>query len=129
MKAGTIAGKLFFIDKGVLKITVPHPSEKDIVYYFMEEGQFMTFLYSMYGNIPAEQGLQAACDTEVHFISYEQLFQLYEKLPYLRPLLDEDAQLSMANMVTVKNLYLSGDALTKYKLFLSKQPATASRVA
>lgn len=129
LKAGAIAGKLFFIDKGILKITVPHPIEKDIVYYFMEEGQFMTFLYSMYGNIPAEQGLQAACDTEVSFISHEQLFLLYEKLPYLRALIDEYAQLSMAEMVTVKNLYLSGDALKKYQLFLTKQPVIASHVA
>ncbi|MBB6272469.1 CRP-like cAMP-binding protein [Pedobacter cryoconitis] len=129
LKADTVSGTLFFIDKGVLKITVPHPVEKDIVYYFMEEGQFMTFLYSMYGNIPAKQGLQAACDLEAHLISLEQLFQLYEKLPYLRALIDEIAQLSMAEMVTIKNLYLTGNALAKYELFLRKQPATASRVA
>ncbi|MBB5634406.1 DNA-binding MarR family transcriptional regulator [Pedobacter cryoconitis] len=79
----------------------------------MEEGQFMTFLYSMYGNIPAKQGLQAACDLEAH----------------LRALIDEIAQLSMAEMVTIKNLYLTGNALAKYELFLRKQPATASRVA
>lgn len=89
----------------------------------------MTFLYSMYGNVPAVQGLQAACVAEVMMINYEQLTDLYRQLPYLRALIDEIAQLSMAEMVTIKNVYMFGEASDKYQNFLQRQPDVAKRVA
>ncbi|WCT13276.1 Crp/Fnr family transcriptional regulator [Mucilaginibacter jinjuensis] len=129
IKPGTIARQLFFINNGVLKITLPHPHNKDVVYFFLKEHQFMTFLYSMYGNVPAVQGLQAACVAEVMMINYEQLTDLYRQLPYLRALIDEIAQLSMAEMVTIKNVYMFGEASDKYQNFLQRQPDVAKRVA
>lgn len=129
IKAGTVARHLYFINEGVLKITIPHVTEKDIVYYFMESPQFMTFLYSMYGNIPAQQGLQAATDSQILTIGMDDLMALYEEIPYLRGLIDEIAQLSMAHMVTIKNIYAGRDALDKYKLFLTKQKDIATQVA
>jgi CRP/FNR family transcriptional regulator, anaerobic regulatory protein len=128
IKAQKVAKELIFINKGILKITVPHPANRDIVYYFLKEHQLMTFLYSMYGNIPAEQGLEAASDGEILYISYHDLDQLYLILPYLRALIDKIAQLSMAEMVTLRNQYLAGEALAKYRLFLTKQPEVAHRV-
>jgi CRP-like cAMP-binding protein len=127
--AGSVARQLYFIESGILKITIPHPKEKDMVYHFMKEGQFMTFLYSMYGNIPAQQNLEAACDSEVYFISYQSLVRLYEKLPFLKPLIDEIAQLTMAQMVNTKNMYMTGDALNKYQLFMREERDVAVRVA
>ncbi|GAB2697074.1 Crp/Fnr family transcriptional regulator [Mucilaginibacter koreensis] len=129
LKAGEVTNKLFFIQEGILKITVPHPTEKDLVYYFMEPGQFMSFLYSMYGRVPAQQGLQAASVTSALAINYSDLQKLFEQLPYVRALIDEIAQLSMAKMVTVKNAYLVGDAKAKYELFLKDQPEVAKQVA
>jgi CRP-like cAMP-binding protein len=129
IKAGSVARHLFFIETGILKITIPHPKEKDMVYYFMKDRQFMTFLYSMYGNIPAQQNLEAACSSEVYFISYHDLLRLYEKLPFLKALIDEIAQLTMAQMVNAKNLYMTGEALDKYKLFMREERTVAVRVA
>lgn len=127
--AGSVARQLYFIESGILKITIPHPKEKDMVYHFMKEGQFMTFLYSMYGNIPAQQNLEAACSSEVYCISYRGLLRLYEKLPFLKALIDEIAQLSMAQMVNAKNMYMTGDALDKYQLFMREERAVAVNVA
>jgi CRP-like cAMP-binding protein len=129
LKAGTVNRQLFFINKGVLKITVPHPKERDIVYFFMADKQFMGFLYSIYGNVPAQQGLQAACDTEVLVIEMENLLELNKKLPYFEGLLDKISQLSMAEMITIKNNYLIGEALDKYKLFLKIEREVAYQVA
>jgi CRP-like cAMP-binding protein len=129
IKAGQVANRLFYINSGVLKITIPHPAERDIVYYFMEERQFMTFLYSLGGNVPTQQGLQAATDAEILEINTDNLNILYERLPYLKATIDEMAQLSMAQMVTMKNNFLVGDALQKYSFFLHKQPKIAQQVA
>lgn len=128
-KAGQVARHLVYINSGVLKITIPHPAERDIVYYFMEEHQFMTFLYSLSGNVPTQQGLQAATDGDILEINAQDLNILYQQLPYLKATIDEIAQLSMAEMVTMKNNYLAGEALQKYAFFLNKQSNIARQVA
>jgi len=128
LKAGRVARQLFFINSGVLKITVPHPASDDLVYYFVQENQLIGLLYSMYGNAPSAQGLQAATNVEVSYINDDKLLMLYEQLPYLRGLIDEIKMLTTAHMVTVRNNYLIGEALDKYKLFLQNEPAIAARV-
>lgn len=129
IKAGQVARHLFYINSGVLKITIPHPTERDIVYYFMEEHQFMTYLYSLDGNVPTQQGLQAATDAEILEINIHDLSILYQQFPYLRATFNEIAQLSMASMVTMKNNFLIGEALQKYAFFLQKQAKIAQQVA
>jgi CRP/FNR family transcriptional regulator, anaerobic regulatory protein len=128
IQPGKVAKHLYFINKGILKITVPHPHDRAVVYFFMKEHQFMTFLYSLYGNVPAEQGLQVACASEILSISAGNLIRLYDKLPYLKGLIDGIAQLSMAEMITTKNAYLTGEALEKYQKFIKTQPTIAERV-
>jgi len=125
---GEVASKLFFINKGILKVTLPDEEDRDITYFFLKEGQLTGFLYSLYDEIPAEQGLQAACDTEIYVIAIEKLYGLFQQLPYLRELIDKIAYLSMVDMIKIKNSYLTGDALKKYELFLKTQPEIALHV-
>jgi len=127
--AGEITKRLFFINKGILKITIPEDEISEITYYFLKEKQFISFLYSMYGNVPAEQSLQAACDTEVMMINKDDLYHLYEQLPYLKTMMSEISNLSMVNMVNLKNTYLSGNSSRKYSLFLKQEPEVALKIA
>jgi CRP-like cAMP-binding protein len=127
--AGKVTRQLFFINKGVLKVTIMYSEEKQEVYFFPREGHFVTFLYSMYGNVPSKHGVQAACNTEVMTITEAELDELYKKLPYLRTILDKILILFMAEICTIKNVYVPGEALDSYKLFLKKEPEVAHRVA
>lgn len=129
IKAGNVARQLFFISQGILKITIPHPESKDIVYFFMKENQFMTFLYSMYENSPCMEGLAAASYVEVYCISDVNLLKLYGSLPYLRALIDGIAQRSMADMVSNKNRYAVGDAAARYDSFLKNEPSIVKMVS
>jgi len=124
-RAGMLGNKLYYIDKGILKITSSDEQGNDFTYFFMKENQFMGFLYSMYGNVPAQQGLQAATDVELSVIEKDTLFSLYEELPYLKELIDLIAHLSMSEMIHMKNNYIVGTASEKYKLFLKRQPEIA----
>jgi len=128
VKAGQVARHLYFINSGMLKITVPHPTGDDLVYYFIQQNQFIGMLHSMYGKEPSAQGLQAACNTEVSYISDDGLMALYARISYLRGLIDEIKLTTMAHMITLRNGYLIGDALDKYKLFLENEPAVAAMV-
>jgi CRP-like cAMP-binding protein len=126
-KTGMVSRKLYFIDEGILKITTPHSDGEDLTYYFMEENQFMGFLYSMYDNVPTLQGLQAATDVRLSVLDKDKLFELYSDLEYLKDLIDRIARNSIAEMIHIKNSYLSGNSLEKYLLFLKNQPQVALR--
>lgn len=126
--AGEITSQLFFINKGILKITIPVDGYNDITYFFLTENRFVSFLYSMYENRPAEQGLQAVCDSEVMLISKDDLYQLYEQLPYLKTLINDISRRSIADMIIQRNTYLHGNSSQKYLLFLSQQPEIALSV-
>jgi CRP-like cAMP-binding protein len=124
VRAGDVVEELYFINKGILKITI----QREITYYFMKEHQFMSFLYSLYTNAPVEQSLFAVFDTEVLSVNKEQLFLLFDRLPYFKTLLDEIAHLSMVEMINVKNAYLGCDSSERYLLFLERQPEIALKV-
>ena len=127
-KPGEITSKLFFINKGILKITIPDEEERLITYFFLKEHQFMSFLYSLYGGLPTEQGLQAACGVEVLVIEKKGLLALYLEVPYLKELIDKIAYLAMVDMIKMKNSYLAGGSLKRYELFLKNQPEVALNV-
>jgi CRP-like cAMP-binding protein len=122
---GSVSNELYFINKGMLKITVSSEDEKDITYYFMTAHQFMGFLYSLYNGIPTEQGLQAVTDVEVLVISKEQLMVLFEQLTYFREMLNEIAFSSMVDMVNTRNTYLGCKSSQRYQLLIDRQPAIA----
>lgn len=120
--AGKASPDLYFINEGILKITVPGEQIRDHAYYFMEKHQFMGFLYSLYGNIPAEQGLEAACDTLVMQISRKNLYLLFEELPFFKSVIDQIAHLTMVEMINTKNIYLSIKSSERYAKLLEHQP-------
>jgi CRP-like cAMP-binding protein len=126
--SGTVADKLYFISSGIIKITIPKEQTRNGVYYFMVPNQFMSFLYSLYTNTKAIHGLEAATDCDLLFIDKTSLFKLYERIPYFRSLLDAIAHLSMAEMINMKDMLLSLDALDSYKMLLNKQPEIALSV-
>ena len=126
--AGKVTQKLFFIAEGILKITIPNNEIRDHAYFFMEENQFMSFLYSMYENIPAEQGLEASHDSIVMQIDKKGLFILFEKLPFFRALIDKIAHLTMVDMINTKNMYLSVKSSDRYAKLLLHQPALVKYV-
>ena len=125
---GKVTQNLFFIVQGILKITVPSDQDRDHSYFFMEENQFMSFLYSLYDNIPAEQGLEAASDVIVMEINRKNLFILFEKLPFFRSLLDKIAHLTMVEMINIKNSYLGVKSSERYSKLLTLQPGLVLHV-
>jgi CRP-like cAMP-binding protein len=127
--AGSIAGELYFINDGILKITSPQDEQRDLVYYFMEKNRLMAFLYSIYGDIPVTYGLQAACDCELMVLDKAGLYRIFEMIPKFRTLLDGIAHLSMVEMIAAKNAYSALNAAGSYQLFLERQPQLLLQVA
>ena len=77
----------------------------------------------------AEETIQAACNTEVLVITKTRLLDLYKKMPYLQTLIDQITQQRLLDKIQIRNTYLGQDAMTRYKLFMMRQPDIALRVS
>jgi CRP-like cAMP-binding protein len=128
-RGGSICREMFFVSKGVLRILATNAKGQDVTHYFLGENQFCTILHSFNNGVIAEETIQAACDAEVLAISRAKLLALYEKIPYLQALIDQITQQRLLDKIQIRNAYLGQDALTRYKLFMMRQPDIALRVS
>jgi CRP-like cAMP-binding protein len=128
-EGGSVCTEMFFICSGVLKITVSGEKGTDITHYFIKENQFCTILKSFDNGVNALENIVAACDAEVLAVSKRELLALYQKLPYLKTMIDQITQQRLLDKIQLRNSYLGKDAATRYKLFIMQQSDIALRVS
>ena len=128
LKEGSIAREMFFIIKGVLKITSVNEKGNDVTYFFLKENQFCTILKSFNDQAPAGEGIVAACDVEVLVIVKNKLLDLYRELPYMKELIGQIIQQRLLDKIEIRNAYLGSDAARRYELFIMREPDIALRV-
>ncbi|HWZ03095.1 MAG TPA: Crp/Fnr family transcriptional regulator [Mucilaginibacter sp.] len=126
---GQVCREMFFICKGVLRIVSQNEKGNKMAYFFLKENQFCSILNSFNNNIPAAEGIEAACDAELIVLKKQKLQNLYEKLPYLKELITGITTQSLLDKIQVRNSYLGEDAATRYRNFLVRQPDIALRVS
>jgi CRP-like cAMP-binding protein len=126
---GHICREMFFICKGVLRIVAQNDKGNKMTYFFLKENQFCSILNSFNNNIPAAEGIEAACDAELVVLKKQKLFDLYERLPYVKELITGITTQSLLEKINVRNSYLGEDAATRYRNFLMRQPDIALRVS
>lgn len=126
---GRICKEMFFVCKGVLRIVALNEKGARMAYFFLKENQFCSILNSFNNNIPAAEGIEAACDVEFIVLKKQKLLRLYEKLPYLKELITTITTQSLLDKIQVRNSYLGEDAGTRYRNFLLRQPDIALRVS
>ena len=127
--SGHICKQLFFICNGVLKIVVRNEKGNDIIHFFLKENRFCTILNSFNNNLPAEESILAACDTEVMVIGKTALGALYSSLPNLKALIGQITQQALLAKIQTRNAYLGQDSTTRYQRFMMHEPEVALRVA
>lgn len=123
-----ICKELFFICSGILKITVRNEKGHSIIHFFLKENQLCTILKSFHNQTIATEAIQAACDVKVLAIRKPTLEALYEKLPYLKNLIDQITQQALLDKIAIRNSYLGHDSSSRYQLFLMQQADVALRV-
>jgi CRP-like cAMP-binding protein len=121
--------EIFFICRGVLRIMVHNENGTEVTHFFLKDNQFCTILYSFNNQTVADEGVQAACDTELLAISKTKLLSLYRQIPYLKELIDEITQKTLLDKIKLRNSYQGHDSTERYKLFMIHQPDVALRVS
>lgn len=125
----SICRELYFVHSGVLKILNLNDRAEDVVYFFVQENQFCTILYSFQDGVKAAEKIIAATDAAVWGISKQRLDQLYEEIPALKPVIDRLNQQRLMEKVQLRNSFAGKDATARYKLFLNLYPRLALRVS
>lgn len=128
-EGGKTCNVLFFICKGVLKIHSVNERGMEITHYFYKENQFCTILDSFKEGSFTEVKIQAACDAEVLQITKPNLHSLYDRLPFMKDIIEQAIQQGLMEKVRLRNSYLGQEADHQYKLFVAQQPDIALRVA
>jgi len=125
---GRVCREMFFVCKGVIRIMSHNESGVELTHFFYNENKFCLILQSFNNETPARAAIQASCDTDVLAISKSKLLGLYDKLPYLKSIIDKINQEHLIEKVNIRNAYLGLDAEQQYKLFKSQFPDIAVRV-
>jgi CRP-like cAMP-binding protein len=128
-EGGKTCNQLFFVCKGVLRIHSVNERGMDVTHYFYKENQFCTILDSFNEGGFTEVKIQAACDGEVLQITKLKLHALYDKLPFMKDIIDKAMLQGLLEKVRLRNSYLGQEAAEKYKLFVAQQPEIALRVS
>lgn len=129
LQEGKVANEIFFVCKGVLKISSITDKGNEVVHFFFSEDQFCTILISFTENSPSTDRIEAACNAEVIVLQRNKLELLYQDLPYFKKMLDNIFQQALLNKVALRNFYLGEDATSRYQKFIVRQANIASRVS
>jgi len=125
---GRICREIFFVCDGVIRIMSHNESGAELTHFFYNENKFCLILQSFNEETSTPAAIQACCDSEILAISKSKLMELYERLPYLKTIIDKINQEHLIEKVNIRNAYLGLDAEQQYKLFKSQNPDIAYRV-
>lgn len=81
LEAGTIAGHIYFIKEGVLRCFYSKEDGTEVTAWIFREPNVVVAVDSFYHQIESFETIQAMIDTEVFYISYDELEEIYLKFP------------------------------------------------
>ena len=76
LRTGKVCKNIFFIEKGIFRCFYLN-GEKEVCSWFMKEGDVIASVKSFYEQIPSYESIQALEDCIVHYISYDEIQNIY----------------------------------------------------
>lgn len=80
VKAGHVCQHIYFIRKGIVRCYYLK-GDAEVCSWFMKEGDVVISIESFYRQLPSYEYVQALEDTEVYYITYNQLQEIYRDFP------------------------------------------------
>jgi len=101
----------------------------DIPHYFYKENQFCTIFVSFGEGRFTEVKIQAACDGDVLQITKLKLYSLYDRLAFMKDIIDKAILQALMEKVRLRNSSLGQEAVDQYELFVEQRSDIALRVS
>jgi CRP/FNR family transcriptional regulator, anaerobic regulatory protein len=80
LRAGHICQHIYFISRGLLRCFY-FKNDVEICSWFMREGDVMVSVESFFHQATSYESIQALEDSELYYISYKELQQIYRRFP------------------------------------------------
>jgi CRP/FNR family transcriptional regulator, anaerobic regulatory protein len=80
LKAGQVDREIYFIRKGLLRCYYLK-DEKEVSSWFMKEGDTIVSIESFYDQVESYENIQALEDSELYYIRFEELEEIYHQFP------------------------------------------------
>jgi CRP-like cAMP-binding protein len=129
LKAGQICKNIFFIEKGLLRCYYLI-DDAEINNWFMMENDVIISVKSFFAQVPSYEYIQAIeGDATVHYVSYEELYQAYQKY----------ASFCLTGLILTQHYYMSAEdrlyalrmptATQAYEFLKAQYPKIVGRVS
>lgn len=127
LKAGHVSRNIYFIERGLVRCFY-HVAQKDISAWFMKEGDVVVSIHSFFLQTASAENIQALEETTVHYISYEELEDIYCRFLSFnvngRKILTHYYCLSEQRAISMRSL----KAKERYQFLLKHEPELLQRV-
>lgn len=80
LRPGRICENIYFVGKGLVWIYYEN-DDSEICSWFLKEGDIAISVVSFFNQVPSFESIQALEDTEVYYITYNELESIYREYP------------------------------------------------
>jgi len=127
LEAGKIADKLFYVKKGILRLSY-FQDGKDITFQFFFEGNFVCSLESFFKSVPSEFSIKTIGICDILVYSKQDILSFADQHPDVKQSVAEHI---MERMISYSHLFLSRIKDTpeqRYNDLLKKKPEIIQQV-
>ena len=127
LRVGQVSDRIYFIEKGLFRCYVMR-GEDEICKWFMREGNIMISVNSFFNRKQSTETIEALEESEVHWITFDQLQKIYELFPEFRRIGQRLTEIYYcASEVRADDLRMK-QADELYSDWITNQPELAGRI-
>ncbi len=128
VRSGQTAGEIYFVNKGCLRFYYPRPDGQEITGFIFEENHFAGVLESYLTQTSSSQVLETLEPCMLLALSFQDLNQLYEKVPALHVLVRKVLEQRMIYAQQVIASLIINTPEERYQQLLQKRPHLLNRI-
>ena len=129
LKSGAIADKLFFINKGCLRLYYSIEDHNIATRFMAFEHTFLTSIVSFISREPTSEFIQAVEASELLVISYQDFFHLREQIPAWDKIYIYILEYGLTVITSKLSSLLTQNATERYRNLLKNNPELVQRLS
>lgn len=126
--AGEICPKMYFVNRGCLRIYMLDEAGKESTRFFVFEGKFGTAFPSFILQEPSMAYIQSLEPSELLYIGYDELHELINEFPDFEKAYRINLEMEYISSIKRIESLISMDANARYQLLLKESPALIKRL-